>query len=80
MNRRRMKTTSNDVNKMVEIRVMIDPSKGSSSDKTNFNVKTFPSIKNLMGAGLEVLKLCSSLNINVFKPEGLVDPYPLRRG
>ena len=42
--------------KMVDIRVMIDPSKGLS-DKTNIDVKTFPGIKNLMGAGLEVLEL-----------------------
>ena len=39
---------------MVDIHVMIDPAKGSS-DKTNIDVKTFPGIKNLMGAGLEVL-------------------------
>ena len=51
--------------------VMIDPVKGSS-DKTNINVKTFPGITNLMGAGLEVLKLRWSLNIYVFKPKGLV--------
>jgi hypothetical protein len=55
----------------VDIRVMIDPLKGSS-DKTNIDVKTFPSVKNLTGAGLEVLKLRRSLNIDVFKPEGLV--------
>ena len=55
----------------VDIRVMIDPLKGSS-DKTNIDIKTFPSVKNLMGTGLEVLKLRRSLNIDVFKPEGLV--------
>ena len=57
--------------KMVNIPVMIDPLKGSS-DKTNIDVKTFPSVKNLMGTRLEVLKLRRSLNIDVFKPEGLV--------
>ena len=56
---------------MVDIRVMIDPLKGPN-DKTNIDVKTFPGIKNLSGAGLEVLKLRRSLNIDVFKPEGLV--------
>ena len=42
--------------KMVDICVMINPLKGSS-DKTNIDVKTFPVIKNLTSAGLEVLKL-----------------------
>ena len=55
----------------VDIRVMIDPLKGLN-DKTNIDVKTFPSVKNLTGAGLEVLKLRRSLNMDVFKPEGLV--------
>ena len=42
----------NDEVETVDIRVMIDPLKGSS-DKTNIDVKTFPSVKNLTGAGLE---------------------------
>ena len=41
---------------MVDICVTIDPLKGSS-DKTNIDIKTFPGIKDLTGAGLEVLKL-----------------------
>ena len=61
---------------MVDIHVMIDPSKGWS-DKTNIDVKTFPGIKNLMGAGLEVLKLRRSLNI--FQPEGLVASLPIEK-
>ena len=64
--------------KMVDIRVMMDPLKGSNN-KTNIDVKTFPSVKHRMGTGLEVLKLCQSLNIEVFKPEGLSDPYLSRR-
>ena len=46
---------------MVDIRVMIDPLKGLNN-QTNIDIKTFPSVKNLMGTGLEVLKLRRSLN------------------
>ena len=57
MNQSKVDEDDDDV-EMVDIRVMINPSKGTS-DKTNtINVKTFPGIKNLMGAGLQVLKLC----------------------
>ena len=43
--------------RIVDIRVMIDPLK-DLNDKINIDVKTFPGIKNLTGAGLRVLKLC----------------------
>ena len=58
MNQSKVDEDDDDV-EMVDIRVMIkNPSKGTS-DKTNtIDVKTFPGIKNLMGAGLQVLKLC----------------------
>ena len=66
----------NDDIEMVDIRVMMDPLKGLSN-KTNIDVKTSPGSKNLTGAGLEVLKLRQSLNIDVFKPEGLIGSLSL---
>ena len=50
----------NDI-KMVHIHVMIDLSKGTSNNKTNINVQTFPGMKTLMGAGLQGFKLCRLL-------------------
>ena len=57
---------------------LIDLTK-AMSDKTNIDIKTFPSMKHLIGSGLQVLKLRRSLTIVIFKFEVLIGPLSIEK-